>query len=94
MLRGTFSDPIPSITGFIKKKESISGTLIKKRSLVGTISKDASLHYYDDDYIFTPSEEEQVIPTSNKFVSRNIVINPIPSEYGHISWNGSFLLVD
>lgn len=93
MLRGTFSDPIPSLTGFIKKKESISGTLAKKCSLVGTISKDASLHYYDDDYIFTPSEEEQVIPTSNKFVSRNIIVNPIPNNYGLISWDGRVITV-
>ena len=41
----------------------------------------------------TPTTAEQVLDTSNKVVARNIVINPIPSNYGLISWNGSTLTV-
>ena len=41
----------------------------------------------------TPTTTEQVLDTSNKVVARNIVINPIPSNYGLITWNGSTLTV-
>ena len=41
----------------------------------------------------TPTTAEQVLDTSNKVVTRNIVINPIPSNYGLITWNGSTLTV-
>ena len=41
----------------------------------------------------TPSEEEQILNTANKTVLQNIVINPIPSSYGRITWNGSVITV-
>ena len=41
----------------------------------------------------TPTTTEQVLDTSNKVVTRNIVIDPIPSNYGLITWNGSTLTV-
>ena len=41
----------------------------------------------------TPTTTEQVLDTSNKVVTRNIVINPIPSNYGLITWNGATLTV-
>lgn len=48
---------------------------------------------YEGDYSFTPSDEEQVIPILGKTATQDIVINPIPSNYGLISWNGSTLTV-
>lgn len=41
----------------------------------------------------TPSAEMQTLLTENKTVISNIVINPIPSNYGLIAWNGSVLTV-
>lgn len=43
--------------------------------------------------IVTPSTSEQVLATADKVVTRNIVVNPIPSNYGLITWNGSILTV-
>lgn len=78
----------------LTSKLSIIGILSKKPgSLAGTISKNASIEYYAGAYIFTPGDEEQVIATENKFLSRDIVINPVPPTYGHIAWNGSFLTI-
>lgn len=93
-MQGYLSAPILSLTGILTRNErSFTGVLSSKPQLNATISKDASLHYYQGEYVFTPTSEEQIAHTGNKMVSRDIVINPIPSEYGHISWNGSFLLV-
>lgn len=48
---------------------------------------------YTGEYVVTPSENEQVLATKGKYLSNNVVINPIPSNYGKISWNGSVLTV-
>ena len=48
---------------------------------------------YDGPYEATPSSEEQTLPTANRLLAGDIVINPIPSNYGLIEWNGSELTV-
>ena len=48
---------------------------------------------YEGAVEITPSEEEQILNTANKTVLQNIVINPIPSSYGRITWNGSVITV-
>ena len=41
----------------------------------------------------TPSTEAQTLTTAQTSVLSNITINPIPSNYGLINWNGSTLTV-
>jgi hypothetical protein len=48
---------------------------------------------YEGAYEVTPSRQSQVLPTALKNLSQNIVVNPIPSNYGLITWNGSTLTV-
>lgn len=48
---------------------------------------------YSGAYEFTPSAERQEIPTADKILTQNIIINPIPSNYGLIEWNGQTLSV-
>ena len=48
---------------------------------------------YDGDYTFTPTAETQMIDISGKMATANIMINPIPSNYGRIEYNGSFLTI-
>ena len=74
-------------------------------SMIGrTIEADAEIttnihHYhsqypdYDGEYEFTPTQETQVVQTRQKVLLENITINPIPSNYGLITWNGSTLTV-
>ena len=49
--------------------------------------------YYEGDYTVTPSTETQVLPIAEFRASQNITVNPIPSNYGLITWNGSVLTV-
>ena len=51
------------------------------------------LPIYDGITEITPSHDTQILQTSNKALTRNIVVNPIPSNYGLITWNGSVLTV-
>lgn len=49
--------------------------------------------HYDGPVEVTPTQETQTLATQGLFVDENIVINPIPSNYGLITWNGSVLTV-
>ena len=51
------------------------------------------LPVYDGVTEITPSQDTQILQTSNKVLTRNIVVNPIPSNYGLITWNGNTLTV-
>ena len=61
----------------------------------GTVIKVSDYVYpiYDGQTEVTPTQETQVLQTTNRTVVSNIIINPIPSNYGKITWNGSTLTV-
>ena len=44
--------------------------------------------YYDGPTAVTPTRETQVLNTMGKTVTQNITVNPIPKNYGLITWNG------
>ena len=48
---------------------------------------------YTGETTITPSEETQVLETSGKQVMVDIIVEPIPQNYGLITWNGSTLTV-
>ena len=48
---------------------------------------------YTGDYTLTPSAETQIIPTNGLRMTDNITVNPIPNNYGLITWNGTILTV-
>lgn len=48
---------------------------------------------YTGEYEFTPTDTEIVVPTKNLNLFDDIKINPIPNNYGLITWNGSVITV-
>lgn len=48
---------------------------------------------YFGPYEITPSNATQTFQTVNQLMTSNLVINPIPSNYGLITWDGSTLTV-
>ena len=48
---------------------------------------------YDGPYEFTPTQETQTVSTAEKLLLENIVINPIPQNYGLITYNGAIITV-
>ena len=48
---------------------------------------------YTGETTVTPSDEQQILHTENLSVMSDIVINPIPNNYGLITWDGSTLTV-
>ena len=69
-----------------------------------TIEADAELttnvtHYhsqypdYDGETVFTPTEYTQTIPTGHTVLLSDITINPIPSNYGRITYSGGIISI-
>ena len=48
---------------------------------------------YEGPYTFTPTNETQVVLTASKALSENLVINPIPSNYGLVTYNGATITI-
>lgn len=48
---------------------------------------------YDGPYEVTPSAVEQVLPTTHHTMTGDLVVNPIPGNYGLITWDGAVLTV-
>ena len=48
---------------------------------------------YTGEYEVTPSAETQTLNTAGLRLTRPVMVNPIPQNYGLITWNGAFLTV-
>lgn len=42
---------------------------------------------YDGEYAITPMTKKQVMPTKGKIMADDVVVNPIPQEYGLITYD-------
>lgn len=47
---------------------------------------------YTGEYTVTPSAEAVVLNTNGLRMTDNITVNPIPSNFGRITWNGNAVL--
>ena len=63
------------------------------KNLICDYGKEIPIGDYSGSYSVTPSSESQTLQTAYRTLSENIVIDPIPSNYGLIGWNGSVLTV-
>ena len=73
------------ITGVLRGVGRVSGGISKPTT--------AQVEEYTGDYEFTPTRSTQVIEFANKKATADIIINPIPKNYGLVTWNGSVLTV-
>ena len=48
---------------------------------------------YEGEYTVTPTQVRQVLSTNRKVMTDDITIEPIPSNYGLITWDGSTITV-
>lgn len=48
---------------------------------------------YEGNYEITPSVELQTLPTANRMLARDIVVAPIPQNYGRITYNGGGITI-
>ena len=75
--------------------ESISGSLSPISEVSGSVSMPSvvPLVPFEGPYEVTPSGSIQILPIEGMRATSNVVVNPIPHNYGLITWNGSYLTV-
>lgn len=74
--------------------QQIVGSLSGIGSLVGSLSGSSSTtREYEGPYEATPTRETQTFTTQGFSMSQDFVVNPIPSNYGLITHDGSILTV-
>lgn len=83
------------LTGTVSAGASLVGSVNAVARLTGTIQVPSAVGVipYDGPYEFTPTEETQTVEIENRMAIQDITINPIPSNYGLITWNGVTLTV-
>lgn len=83
------------ISGTLTSAATLSGSLASAARLTGglTIPAERPAVIYDGPTEFTPAQEAQTIEIAGMWAPDDIIINPIPSNYGLITWNGATLLV-
>lgn len=59
----------------------------------GVVTQVKAADYYEGATEVTPSEVTQTLPTLGLLLSADITINPIPSNYGLITWDGHTITV-
>ena len=88
-----------NVYGVIKGKLTPSGTLTASLTGKGvlegslTVPSSAGVDKYQGEYEFTPSEDTQIIEIDGLRATQDITINPIPSNYGLITYSGSGITV-
>ena len=83
------------LNGRLSPTGHLGGKLLTGKPLSGslTLPSVVGTEYYHGEYDFIPSEETQTIEISGLTALQNITVEPIPSNYGRIDWNGSRIKV-
>lgn len=91
-----------NFTGELTRKQNLTRDITHKQSLYGNIANrqhvngethtgkfptGKSVETYQGVCELIPSEEEQVLTTAEKYMEQNIVIKPIPQNYGKVTYN-------
>ena len=83
------------LTGTLSAPAGLTGTLSHPAGLSGvlTIPTSVNVPTYIGEYTFTPITVAQEIDVQGKKMLHNVVIEPIPNNYGLVTWNGSVLRI-
>ena len=79
----------------VSVEASFTGRTIEADATLTTSVRHWQTEYpdYEGEYTITPSAEAQTLPSTDTVTHRDIVINPIPSNYGRITYDGTVITV-
>lgn len=77
----------------VRATASISDMVITAGATIATPVSHFDMPVYDGAYEVTPTQDTQTLVTDGKQMTGDVIIHPIPSNYGLITWNGSTLTV-
>lgn len=90
---------------YLSSDESVSFELVEAQFMTFELAQVSELNatletptvigarQYEGSYTVTPTTQRQTLLTANKLMTDDVTIEPIPSNYGLITWNGSTLTV-
>lgn len=83
------------ITGTLSAGATLSGSLATGVTVSGslTVPEIVMPPSYTGAYTVTPSAETQLLHTSDFYMQHDIEIEPIPENYGLITWDGHTITV-
>lgn len=81
------------LTATIISPAALTVAIGSAQILEASIAANRAWDTYSGPTTVTPSDQTQILSTAYKNVASDIVINPIPSNYGRISYNGAVLTV-
>lgn len=81
------------IYGHITGTGTLSGSLSGTSVLSGSLTVPAEAPVYEGPYEFTPSASAQTVEIAGMRARDDIIINPIPSNYGLVTYDGSGIRV-
>ena len=86
---------VGTLIGSLSVTQGLDGELSTGASLDGELTGAEHIYVptYSGSYEVTPTQQTQTIPINGLVATQDITVNPIPSNYGLITWNGSTLTV-
>lgn len=83
------------LTGKLSSLEELTGELSAPQEITGrlTVPQYVLPPSYGGPYEVTPSAETQILKTDALYMNGDVVINPVPSNYGLITYDGSGIRV-
>lgn len=71
----------------------VSDRVIPAVADIEMVRHDYDGEIYAGGYEVTPADEQQVLATAGTYLTKNVVVKKIPSNYGKITWNGVVLRI-
>ena len=81
------------LVGHLSVPQGLSGARSSRVAITGDLTIGEHVPVYTGNYTIIPSLETQTLEVLGKQCAQNITIEPIPSNYGLITWSGSVLTV-
>lgn len=78
-----------NLQGVVTTQQELKGNISAALELIGNVNAGGVIlpEYYEGEYEITPRTEAQVLDTKDKFLKDNVVVAPIPKEYGLVTYN-------
>ena len=81
------------LTGRLTATGVLTGAVSSDASLSGALTIAGSIPSYHGSLEITPGDEPQTVECSGLLMPQDIIVKPVPSNYGRIEWNGVALTV-
>lgn len=79
----------------LNRENSLSGEMSGMATMTGALTIPISTegNPYSGGYVVEPGQEEISLPTKGKVLIKDIIVRPVPSNYGLITWDGSVITI-